>query len=317
MRGVERAALAFIFFLSLALQAQPASGEEGDYQIGPEDELEVSVWQAKELGGEVTVSAAGMISLPLVGSIRAAGLTPAELSDRLTDAFSIYKRDIARVAVRVLVYNSRAVFVIGQVATPGKYPFEEIPDVWDAIREAGGPLQDAFLGEVRVVRGDEGGRKAIRVNLDAYLAGEETELPQLRPGDTIVVPKSAMPGFDALAEDVIYLEGEVATPGSYSLGPASDVLSAILLAGGFGPNADRSRVSLVRRAPGATIVRTIDVRKFQEDGELDSNPRVQAGDWISVPQIRQEGSFLGSFSSFAADVGSLLTLVFLGVSIAR
>jgi polysaccharide export outer membrane protein len=315
-RRCSRGAFGAFLAACLALPAA-ALAVETEYVIGPEDELDVSVWQAPELGGKVTVSAGGTISLPLVGEVEAAGLTPAQLSARLTNAFAIYKRDVARVAVRVEAYNSRAIFIIGQVGAPGKYPFEEIPNLWDAIREAGGPLSDAFLGEVRIVRSEGGERRAIRVNLEDYLAGRVTELPKLLPGDTVVVPKSSMPGFDALSADQIYIEGEVGQPGSYSLGPARDLLSAILLAGGFGPTADRSRVSLVRREPGATIVREIDVRKFQREGDLSANPRVQAGDWISVPAAPPPGGFLGRFSSTAQDLASVLTVVLLGVSVLK
>lgn len=317
MRKLARGALCLlVVFGMLGGGFVPARGADGEYEIGPDDVLDVSVWQAPELGGAVTVSSAGTIVLPLVGEVTAAGLTPKQLAAKLTEAFSVYKRDVARVTVRVTTYNSRAIYVIGQVATPGKLPFEEIPSVWDAIKEAGGPLQDAFLGEVRIVRTEGDGQRAFRVDVEAFLAGRETEMPKLLPGDTIVVPKSSMPGFDVLAKDVVFLEGEVAKPGSYSMGPARDLLGAVLLAGGFSPNADRSKVSLVRRAEGATIVRSIDVRKFHEKGDVGSNPRVQPGDWISVPRAPEDRGFLGSVGAFTREVGPLLSLAVLVVSIA-
>ncbi len=319
MRGSARRFHFVLLALGIAVTgaAWPVQAADNEYSIGPEDVLDVSVWQAPELGGKVIVSSAGMITLPLVGEIQAAGMTPTALARRLTEAYTVYKRDVARVTVRVETYNSRAIYVIGQVAKPGKYPFEEIPTVWDAIKEAGGPLQDAFLGEVRIVRSEAAEQRAIRVDVEGFLAGRSAEVPELRPGDTVVVPKSSMPGYDGLAKDVLYVEGEVVRPGSYSMGPARDLLGAVLLAGGFGPSADRSRVSLVRRVDGATIVRTVDVRRFQEEGDAASNPRVEPGDWISVQRQEPEKGFLGSVGSFARVLGPLLSLTAIVVSIAR
>jgi polysaccharide export outer membrane protein len=319
MLSIGRAVVSLLVVFGMLLGAVPRAvrAAEAEYVIGTEDLLDVSVWQAPELSAKVVVSSAGTVVLPLVGEVKAAGLTASELARQLTESFSIYKRDAARVTVRVEAFNSRAIFVIGQVAKPGKYPFEEIPDLWGAVKEAGGPLQDAFLGEVRIVRGDAQGRRAIRVDLEAYLAGRSTDVPKLEPGDTIVVPKSSMPGFDVLAQDVVFVEGEVAKPGSFSMGPARDLLSVVLLAGGFSPNADRSRVSLVRRSSGATIVRSIDVRRFQEDGDVSANPRVEPGDWISVPRLTTSRGVFGTVSSVARDVAPLLSLTALVISISR
>lgn len=319
MRRMARGALSVLVALGLASAGVPGTSPaaEREYEIGSEDVLDVSVWQAPELSGPVSVSSGGTIVLPLVGEVAASGLTTAELAKRLTEAFSVYKRDVARVTVRVTAYNSRSVYVIGQVAKPGKYSFQEIPGLWDAIKEAGGPLQDAFLGEVRIVRSGADGQKAIRADVEGFLAGRQPEMPPLRPGDTIVVPKSSMPGFDALAKDVVYIDGEVVRPGSYSLGPARDLLAAVLLAGGFTPSADRGKVSVVRRSEGATVVRSVDVRKFQEEGDLLANPLVEPGDWISVARLPDDRGVLGTVGVLARDLGPLLSLTALIVSIAR
>lgn len=91
-----------------------------DFVLGPEDVLEVTVWRNADLTKTVVVRPDGMISLPLIGDLRASGLTANQLAGEIAKRLSEYK-DNPTVAVNVKEINSYSVYVLGEVTKPGKY----------------------------------------------------------------------------------------------------------------------------------------------------------------------------------------------------
>ncbi|HWN81966.1 MAG TPA: polysaccharide biosynthesis/export family protein, partial [Candidatus Udaeobacter sp.] len=114
--------------LPLAARAQTA------YKIEAQDELKIEVWEKPELTRTMVVRADGTVTLPLIGEVTVAGTTPSKLEEELARKFSLYDRQITQVSVAVTAYNSKAVFVLGEVATPGKYARWPMPTIWDLIR---------------------------------------------------------------------------------------------------------------------------------------------------------------------------------------
>src|SRR5512142_3394910 len=101
--------------------AANAASVPTDYVIGAEDVLAIVYWRDKDMSGDVAVRPDGKISLPLLNDIQAAGLTPTQLRDRLTDVSKKYLEDPG-VTVVVKQMNSRRVFITGEVNKPGPYP---------------------------------------------------------------------------------------------------------------------------------------------------------------------------------------------------
>jgi polysaccharide export outer membrane protein len=284
MNRVIRPLAAALF--AFAASGTPLFGQtppEPAYTIGVGDRLRVSVWQEPTLDREVEVGIDGTIVLPLVGSIRAAGYTASAFSEVLTERYSLYKRDISQVEVVVIEFNSREIFVIGEVASPGRYAFQAIPDLWNVIMTAGGPTTAAFLNEVRILRGEGDRRRTIPVDLNAYLlGGDRASLPALQAGDTVYIPRTSVTGVDAFAENVVYVFGEVAKPGMYLVGQGETLVGALLLAGGVTEAADRNHVRVVRDEGGRRIVTEVDLENYLQRGDAAANPRLQAGDTIEV-----------------------------------
>jgi polysaccharide export outer membrane protein len=251
------------------------------YKVDAEDELKIEVWAKPELTRTVVVLADGTVTLPLVGEVRVAGSTPAELEEELARKFSLYDRQITQVSVAVTIYNSKAVFVLGEVTKPGKYARWPMPTIWDVIREAGGPTPDAYLGGVQVIRQGAAGERAIStVDLNQIWGrGTPSDLPELEPDDTVVVPKKII---EQTWPNVIYVLGGVQTPGVYQKEAAIDLVGAILLAGGPSDNADMSEVTIVRRGPNSPRTIEVNVKSFLENGDEVSNPVLVAGDTITV-----------------------------------
>ena len=159
-----------------------------DYVIGPADQIKVDVWKNADLGGTVPVRPDGKISVPLLDDVQAAGLTPLELKEVLTQALREYVED-PDVTVTVSKVESPTVFLLGGVARQGSMPLTTNLRVLDALSAAGGFTQFADRGSVRVLRRTANGLVEHRFDYDAYLDGDAPESNfLLRPGDTIVVP---------------------------------------------------------------------------------------------------------------------------------
>lgn len=158
------------------------------YHIGPSDQLDISVWKDKNLNRTVTVRPDGMISLPLLNDVRAAGLTPMELRTKLTKALKQYMPS-PQVSVIVDKVNSYKVSVLGEVKYPGRYRFKMSATVLDALAQAGGFTAFASPSDVVVLRRDGGERKRISFNYkDAIDNDGEGKDLLINPGDIIVVP---------------------------------------------------------------------------------------------------------------------------------
>jgi polysaccharide export outer membrane protein len=159
-----------------------------DYVIGPADELRIDVWKNPDLGATVPVRPDGKISLPLLDDVQAAGLTPLELKEVLTQALREFVEN-PDVTVIVADVASPTVFVLGGVARQGSIPLTHNLRVLDAISVAGGFTQFADRGDIRVLRRAPDGLVEYRFDYDAYLDGDAPESNfLLQRGDTIVVP---------------------------------------------------------------------------------------------------------------------------------
>jgi len=165
-----------------------------DYVIGPEDVLEISVWKNADLSKTLTVRPDGKISLPLIGDIQAAGLTPEELRDNIVNRLNEYQ-ETAIASVIVLSVNSYRIFILGEVKTPGTYLLKAKTTILQAISLAGGFTQFASKNKIVLVRrnnNEDGGPEEKRISIsfsDLVYGDEKTDKNLvLKPGDTIFVP---------------------------------------------------------------------------------------------------------------------------------
>ncbi len=167
----------------------PAVPVEAGFTIGPEDVLGVIVWREADVSGDVTVRPDGMITLPLIRDVKAAGLTPQELADRVQTALREYITD-ASVTVVVRQMNSRKVFITGEVAKPGAYPLTSTMTVMQLIAVAGGLNEFAEGKSISVMRIEGGKTKTFPFDYKNVANGKKPgQNIVLKPGDTVVVPE--------------------------------------------------------------------------------------------------------------------------------
>ncbi len=260
----------FVFSLSAVLafgqeqasqplkSATAAAAAHEDYVLGPYDQLTVvySDSVAETATNTVQVDGGGEVNLPLVGRLRAAGLTPRALEQQLKKHLSTYIRS-PHVSVTVTEFRSQPVSVIGAVNTPGVHQLRGKRTLIEVLSAAGGLRQDA--GHViKITRRLEYGRLPLKTAVDdptgAFSIAEvdlksvlEADNPQenveIRPHDVISVPRAEM----------VYVVGEVVRAGGFVLSERSElsVLKALSLAGGLTNTAAPANARILRSVEGA------------------------------------------------------------------
>ena len=175
--------------LPAAASAPPISAPSGDYRIGIDDLLTVSVWHQPDLSRTVPVLPDGTISLPLVGAVPAAGKTSSQVEAELRASLTQYLRD-PELTVMVAQIRSRHVNIIGQVQHPGTFTMTNSMGVLDAISMAGGLSDFAKKKQIYVLREtSDGHRVRLHYNYEAVLRGKTgAQDIILQPNDTVVIP---------------------------------------------------------------------------------------------------------------------------------
>jgi polysaccharide export outer membrane protein len=160
---------------------------DSEFKLGPDDVIEVSVYQEKDLSATVPVRPDGKISLPLVGEMPASGKTAVELQKEIALRLKQY---IAEPAVTVVVkeVNSPKVSVFGEVKTPGVYKIKDRATLLDAVALAGGLTEFAKRDKITVFRLDaKGDLQRIKLNIDDQIKGRRPEPFYVLPYDKIYV----------------------------------------------------------------------------------------------------------------------------------
>jgi polysaccharide export outer membrane protein len=168
--------------------SHPEAQTSDPYQIGRDDELDIIVWTQPQLSGKVTVASDGTISMPLIGRVPVAGLTPDQLKVELEKRYARYVHD-ANATVRVADPASHVFYVLGEVNKPGVYKLHSGEVLSQALAEAGGLGQFADAGKIRILRHKEKETVVLTVNYYVVRSGGDVsaDVP-VEPGDTVQVP---------------------------------------------------------------------------------------------------------------------------------
>ncbi len=172
-----RAIIAAVLAYALLLSGTPFGAEQVEYSLGAGDRVRVTVFGHEDLSGEFDVGAAGTIAMPLIGEMRAAGLTPQQLQAAITQALRPDYLKNPRVGVDVL--NYRPFYIIGEVKEPGSYPYVSGMRIVNAIALAGGFTYRADTDDLLIQRaGDPSGAKLDADPDTVVLPGDVIEVPE-------------------------------------------------------------------------------------------------------------------------------------------
>jgi protein involved in polysaccharide export with SLBB domain len=163
--------------------------EDGGSTLGSGDLLEIRVYQETDLSGAYRLSPEGTIDFPLCGKVNLSGMTTARAADALNGCLK--EKYIKKPDVTVLVreYNSKKVFVFGEVQKPGTFPYEQDMSIIQAVTIAGGFTKTAAKNNISVTRIINGQEHKIRVPVEDIGVGREKNF-MLQPGDIVFVPES-------------------------------------------------------------------------------------------------------------------------------
>ena len=171
--------IALFGILAYAADVPYASAQaDTGYRLGAGDRIRVTVFGQEDLSGEFELDGAGRVSLPLIRTVEAKGLTLTELEQAITDRL---KPDFLKdPSVSVDVLNYRPFYIIGEVNEPGSYPYVSGMTVWNAVAMAGGFTYRAKKSEVEIKRGGDSAQSSWQeANPDTVVS----------PGDFIRVPE--------------------------------------------------------------------------------------------------------------------------------
>jgi polysaccharide export outer membrane protein len=260
------------------LAAGPAVAQEGatvtDYVVGPQDVLTITSYDQADLSGKFAVEADGTFTYPLIGRVKAGGVTlralEQHLKGRLIDE-GFFKNP--QITVAVDIYKSQKVFVVGEVRTPGTYTLSGNMTLVEVLARAGSTLPTAS-GEAVIVRAEGAtagptlptseDASVTRVDLKSLQNGVFSQNTPLRDGDTVFVPRA----------ESIYVFGQVKSPGAYALQQRSTtILQALSLAGGVTDRGTTGRVKVIRI-----------VADEKKEIRVKLTDIVQPGDTIVVPE---------------------------------
>lgn len=158
------------------------------YVIGVGDILQVSVWKDAELTRQVTVLPDGVVAMPLIGFIQAAGKTVTALGEEIAARISKFMPDPI-LDVSVIQSNSMNIYVTGKVRNPGRFSIPVDVNVLQAMAMAGGPDKFADTDDIKIFRNEGGETKIFKFDYDDVVAGKRLEQNiLLQRGDVVVVP---------------------------------------------------------------------------------------------------------------------------------
>lgn len=180
--------------LSLGVTTSRSSlGVTSDYLLGPQDVLEITVWRSTDLSKVVAVRPDGKISLPLIGDVAAMGKTASQLAGDISVKLKEFKEN-PQVSIVVKEVNSYAIYVLGEVMKPGKYPLLIKTTLLQAITLASGLTPTAARNKMVVFRfGKDGQQIKIKASYDDIVLRDGTiQNIELMRGDQIVVPSENM-----------------------------------------------------------------------------------------------------------------------------
>ena len=275
-----------------AQQSILPDSSDGSYRIGPGDVLDIRVFNRPQLSRDaVRVDGRGMITMPLMGELRAACKPEKQLASEIENGYLEYLKK-PEVDVFIKEYNSKPVAVIGAVNSPGQFQLKRRVRLLELITFAGGP-QDRAGTVVQVIHMSnqsvcEAGASSAassdtaatdetnlvdQIDLRDMRSGSLQANPFARPGDIVIVSEAPQ----------VYIVGNVLRPSAIPLKEQVTVTQAIAMAGGLMPDTRKENVRIIRRAPGSGQKTEIPINLKAIEKRQAEDIAVQANDIIDVP----------------------------------
>jgi polysaccharide export outer membrane protein len=280
-RGLFRGA-GLLLALCLALAVRPPAAV-AEYMIGEGDTMMISVWGEKDLSQSVKVRPDGKITLPALGELTAAGMTPQELQSELTNKMRrIVKNPVVTVIMTEMTNNK--VYVFGGGVRSGVYSLTQRTTLLQLLCQLGHQgdeqaspsaqataMQDADLRNAYVIRG---GKRIRQDFYDLIINAKLSDDIVIEPNDAVFIP--------AFRDRNVYIMGAVVKPKAIAYRNGLTVVAAILEAGGFTKFAKENSTVIYRKNGEKELSIRVRVKDLMNDGDLRQNTALQPGDYVIV-----------------------------------
>jgi polysaccharide export outer membrane protein len=274
-----------------------------DYRIGPQDLLEITVFECEKLNKTVRVSSQGNVSLPLLGVLKVKGLTADELEKEIRSLLAEKYIQDPQVNVLIKEYRNQRISVMGAVKNPGVFDVTGAKTILDMLATAGGLREDAgqLLFLLRPPREEETPKKGTGlrnekpetfvIDLEGLLVEGNLglNLPLLH-GDVINVPVGGK----------VFVGGEVKSPGGFMKGKRMTLSQAIILAGGLNFKANGSETKIIRYSEKGTDKEILSYDVYAIHKGKTEDPYLKENDIIIIPTSGTKAFLTGVRDTFRA-----------------
>lgn len=278
-----------------------------DYKIGPQDLLEISVFEVEKLNKTARVSSQGNINLPLIGILKVKGLTVEELEKEIRSLLADKYLQDPQVTVLIKEYRNQRISIMGAVKNPNVFEVTGAKTVLDMLAMAGGLREDAgqllFLlrppkVEEETSRGEKGiiGQKpeTYVIDLEGLLVEGNLNLNLLLlHGDVMNVPVSGK----------VFVGGEVKSPGGFAKGKKMTLSQAIVLAGGLNFSANGSETKIFRYSEKGTGKEILIANVYAVQKGKEEDLYLRENDIVIVPKSGMKTVLVGVKDTFRAAFG--------------
>jgi polysaccharide export outer membrane protein len=273
----------------IMMTASTRANTEGDYRIGSGDLLEIEAYNVEDVSKTVRVNSQGDIALPLIGIVKAKGVTISDLEQAIAHKLERYVQETV-VNVSIKEYCSQRISVLGAVNNPQLYAVNGQRYLIDMLMMAGGLREDAgnICYVIRPARNSSDNHtETLVIDLNELLINGNFDLNiPVFAGDIINVPRSG----------VIFVDGSVRNPGAFNLKGGATLMQAIAMAQGLGPGASTHDIRIFRdNGKGERDVIRVDYDAIKSGEKPDI--LLAENDVIIVPQSSVKNFFNGFMST--------------------
>ncbi len=250
------------------------SSEEQKYVISAGDVIFINVSPSEELSRESVISADGMLNFPLIGAVKASGLTIKELTSVIEKALSVYISN-PKVTITMRSFSKQQIFIMGEVRQPGGYQYKEGMKLLNLVTSAGGFTNLAGTKNIKIYRGEKDKREVLVVNMEEIMKmGDTTKDFVLQPADIVEVPRQPK---------TISVIGAVNNPGNFDWYEGINLLEALSLAKGQTDVASLGAVKIFRGpAQQQKMIKTN--MNLLLKGDFKNNIILEPGDIVVIPR---------------------------------
>ncbi len=260
--------------LAALLLLLPGMAISGDYVIGEGDTLKIGVWGNQELSTITKVRPDGKITIPAVGDVAAAGMSPAALGESLNVRMAtLVKNPSVTVAVEGITNNR--VYIFGNGIKPGVYNLDRRTTLLQLLSL----IEDVRVADLRRAYVLRNGQKIKQDFYGLFIQGNVAENIDIEVNDALFIPP--------LHDRNVYVVGAVNSSKPIVWREHMTVMEAILEAGGFSKFARENSTVIMRNEGGKDITLNVRLKDLMKSGDLSQNLKLQPGDYIVV----QEGLF--------------------------